>query len=674
MESGLHQVRQILEPFDIKLSTVFERDATSHVVAAKRNAPQVLEGLVSACYIVTEGYLDALVSACTATDPGKEAPLQADFDANWPDPMPFVPPTSKEPVPRPVEYLAPKNERRTVFANITFVFCSENQIENLCRAINFGSGKAILWEEYEEGVSNARDLAAFVRKNSSSKSTSARDSRVALLVQIQTTEPNLEWKSRFIQETDRILGQRSIAQNEFLDAILTCDTSSFQTRTDDTVMVDSTSQTGMTKSVRAEESASREVSLQMKKEESSPVKTLSTKRLKYGKAISRFKGFDDFNDDSFPTASSVSQDQRDVMTANANAGQEENEDGLNESLQHVDSMNRGKKRSLQQSAIDSLLPAAAAMKRRRIELGLDQQSASMSNESQPIVEAKPEKKRIFKRTLVPKEMTGDAEFEKATREAEKKAEEEERKQPLTSEEVEEIRHGIQIESMPFRTLQKPVQEVRDSRWDPRWNGRRNYKKFKKRGEGAQPLRGPRVTVRLQEARKHETALGATRWANASNGARNTVTGSTAREEYDSDGNDDSQFRRSDQRTSIYTSNHSFRVDNMSESEFSDLDTADISVDLEVLPARLRRKGDDDSHSQAGVQPSIQSTTTRRPIAPAPSGIKRPAAGKTSTARSPPAKKAASSANVSRTSKFGGEDVDTEGSEDELRFRGRRKRG
>lgn len=247
IDSGVLQVRQKLESADIKISTEFEGGYTTHVVATKRNAPPVLEGLVAGCFIVTDEYIDALVQACTPKLDSEKAPLEIDFDLNWPDPMLHVPPISKEPIARSSDYLAPKTERANLFSNFTFIFCSRTQMESLGKPINRGGGKAILYEEYEEGASSPQDFATFIRKiagqQGSSDLTSAISAGSVIVVRIQVMEPNSEWKTNFIQGTDLILGKRSVAQNEFLDVILTCDTSSLQSGLEE-VQIPSSAPTG----------------------------------------------------------------------------------------------------------------------------------------------------------------------------------------------------------------------------------------------------------------------------------------------------------------------------------------------------------------------------------------------------------------------------------------------
>src|ERR1700753_2334745 len=208
MDSGLLHVRQKLEPTDIKISTGFEGEYTTHVVSTKRNASAVLDGLIAGSFIVTDEYINSLAQACTQDVAFNKAPLEIDFDANWPDPMLYVPPPNKEPFPRPADYLAPKKERGTVFANFTFIFCSQTQIDNLGNPINRGDGKAILYEDYNEGVSTPQEFAAFVKQVAGQQGSfslrSSSSERSVVVVRIQVIEPNSEWKTNFIQETDLI--------------------------------------------------------------------------------------------------------------------------------------------------------------------------------------------------------------------------------------------------------------------------------------------------------------------------------------------------------------------------------------------------------------------------------------------------------------------------------------
>jgi nijmegen breakage syndrome protein 1 len=228
----LSSVRSRLEQLDIKFIHEYIYGQTTHVVAEKRNLPPVLRALVHANYAVTDKFMDAIVEAAKIPpkgDDGREtfAPLELNFDGVWPDAADaqFVPPPSKEPNPRPAEYFAPKEERGTVFYGYTFVFCQKQPYENLGPAINGGSGKALLYEASE--ATPARDVVAYVKNAAGNKELDdiedESEEKGVIVVRIATK--NSAWSTKFMNEVDEQLNQRSVQQNEFLDPIVMNDAS-----------------------------------------------------------------------------------------------------------------------------------------------------------------------------------------------------------------------------------------------------------------------------------------------------------------------------------------------------------------------------------------------------------------------------------------------------------------
>ena len=234
---ALKSNRSKLEPFDIKIITEFLLNSTTHVLAAKRNLPKVLQGILGAKYIVTESYVDALVQACASPGRAEDdetplpSPLEQDFDAAWPDPMRFVPEPSNEPVPRESNYLKPDLERTALFESFTFIFCDYQQQSSLEPALSLGGAKCPLCP-VEPGVTTASEAAKFIRElagKGNKESLSESNPKGVVVVRLQPkkddTEAITEWMTNFVQGVDRDLEQRSIEQREFLDAILTKDTS-----------------------------------------------------------------------------------------------------------------------------------------------------------------------------------------------------------------------------------------------------------------------------------------------------------------------------------------------------------------------------------------------------------------------------------------------------------------
>lgn len=206
-------------------------DSTTHVVASKRNTAKGLQALVNGRHIVTEAYIDAIADA--AASPGTEedgetpkpAPLEEDFERAWPDPIQYLPDPAKEPNPRPPEYFKPNIQRVSIFEGFTFIFGDPSQHRLLADPISNGGAKCLLYE-VDMGLTPVSNFVEYV-KNSDSKN--GRElfqpgiGRGPVVVRFRSKGDTANWAIEFLKEVDRELGQRSIEQNEFLDAILTND-------------------------------------------------------------------------------------------------------------------------------------------------------------------------------------------------------------------------------------------------------------------------------------------------------------------------------------------------------------------------------------------------------------------------------------------------------------------
>ena len=170
----------------------------------------------------------------------------------------------------------------------------------------------------------------------------------------------------------------------------------------------------------------------------------------------------------------------------------------------------------EEEIIDKLLPAAAAMKRRRIEEAKgNQQNGVTSERSFDTAQKKIESQKARQ----PRKELNVKEAVRGRREAEEEAarkDEEILRDTLEGMTVEEMKNLAVIEEMelPKRSEQaqrrKLIGEV-NSRWDERWNGRKNFKKFRRRGEGTQVRRGPTVIVPLEEVKKKDYGIGEEYW-------------------------------------------------------------------------------------------------------------------------------------------------------------------
>ena len=239
---AINNQRQKLEGSEVKLISESLVNGSTHVLAGKRNLPKVLQGIIAAKYIVTDAYVDAIAQATRTSGFGDdgETPLpsllEQDFDANWPDAMKFVPPPSNEPVPREGKYLKPDADRLSLLEGFTFVFTDDQQQATLEPALSLASAKCP-YIPVEPGKTSASEIANKIRElagKASNGSFNDDSPKGVVIVRAAARKDwdaaTSQWLTTFTEGLQRELDQRSMEQREFLDAILTKDTSGFKRR------------------------------------------------------------------------------------------------------------------------------------------------------------------------------------------------------------------------------------------------------------------------------------------------------------------------------------------------------------------------------------------------------------------------------------------------------------
>lgn len=234
-QDPLASVRARLEPLDIKTLIPFVAGQSTHTVADKRNTPKGLQALVNAKHIVTDGFIDAIVRAASpgsldGVDPDAPSPslLEIDFDGAWPQELDYLPPIGREPVPRGRDFYVPSEVRREIFSDYKFIFCDEAQFDTLQPCITDGGGKAHYFQ-LDMGKTTPEDIAIYAKEAAGEKgSNEFEDGSIGkgvVVVRFRGTRGFEDWAMNLSRTVELRLGQRSIEQNEFLDAILTNDAS-----------------------------------------------------------------------------------------------------------------------------------------------------------------------------------------------------------------------------------------------------------------------------------------------------------------------------------------------------------------------------------------------------------------------------------------------------------------
>jgi nijmegen breakage syndrome protein 1 len=160
--------------------------------------------------------------------------------------------------------------------------------------------------------------------------------------------------------------------------------------------------------------------------------------------------------------------------------------------------------------MEIMAPTTAALKRRRLERG-----EPTPPPPAPIVEAKPAPAKPAKPAKKAKKEIDILEIARQRREEEEKAKAEREKiqEQLESMDIHE-RPEIEIAEMEVKRSVPPSRPAaradESERWDDKWNGRKNFKKFRRRGGATGPVQ-EKIIVPLEEVKKKDFGIGDDYW-------------------------------------------------------------------------------------------------------------------------------------------------------------------
>lgn len=545
--------REKLDQTDIKLIADYVANETTHCIAKKRNIPGALQALIQARWLVTDEFVDALAVAVERRHADGTSLLEEDFDVNWPKEDEFIVPAGKEPQPRPNEYLKPNPERAEVFQNYVFIFLSQVQHETLLPVITTGGGKALLWE-VELGQSKVEDVVQYVKevagkKNSNQFRLSQETGRGGIVV-VRLNERDEGWRE-FMRAIDLALDQRGVEQNQFLDVILTMDTSGLRKQLEEAPESSNVNATGGAPASRPQtqpRDQQRAVTIhdspppaepepprtQPPAEEQPPEQppeqqpeqpsTAARRRNRRIITQSRFKGFDDFDPSQFSKPASQSPEPLFNMPEASQAPREQDMD-VDEPSQPARTQQNSRKRPApvqeeeeenEEAMYASILTGHAAMKRQKTAAA---QNGAASAAKAPTAAATENTGKTKKKE---KEMDVMAEV-KARREREEEKHRQDKKalqESMKDVRIEDLKNLAQVEEMELPARERLARRGNDEggsgdRWDPTWNGRKNFKKFRPQGQRSDGPRLQRVIVTLEEVLRKGHGIGDEYWLNSS---------------------------------------------------------------------------------------------------------------------------------------------------------------
>ncbi|KAL4805320.1 hypothetical protein BDV18DRAFT_140692 [Aspergillus unguis] len=500
-KNTLARFRSRLEEFDIKTIEDYLVNVTTHVVQTKRNTAKGLQALVNGIYIVDYSFIDALVYAATPSDLEEESlsPLEADFDGAWPDAMKHLPPPGKEVTDVSDEAFSPNPDRVNVFDGYTFVFGDKSQYNILGEPITNGHGKALFYE-VKPGSTTAEDIVQFMKNAAGQKGVGSE--RIAdggvVLVRFHSKSSDKAWAIQLEDDVALMTDLRVIVQNEFLNAILESDAKILCRPLRKELDMEPASEHPTSEPAfvpHSSEDAQVVTNSQPLEDVSQPPKKTKSRVRKY---VPKMKTFDDGFDINFVPVYTpdVGVSQEDVPSMDIDSPSEPQTQQIS---QQVDSFQ-------EEDVVSSLLPGASAMKRRRTETS----QRTVHDPSPPNKEEIPKPKRQKLDVLEAARQHREAEEDAARQQ--RQQEDELLQTSLRDVDVEKLKGLAIVEEMEIPTK---APDDSNARWDERWNGRKNFKKFRRKGDPSKRRRIQAVMIPLEEVARKDFGIGDHYWVSTS---------------------------------------------------------------------------------------------------------------------------------------------------------------
>ncbi|KAG5927626.1 hypothetical protein E4U42_001993 [Claviceps africana] len=512
----LAKLRERFEQIDVKLLTDYDIQHTTHVVSRKRNTAKGLQALINGKFVVTDTFLDAITQAAEVGGDSEPSALERDFEQAWPDALQHLPPRGGEPVQHPDSVYAPEADRKDVFDGYTFIFYDNTQYSNLMAPITNGGGKAIM-QAIKPGETHINDFVRCVKEAAGEKGLGSFEDGsegkgIVLVRYLPAKGDHINWYADFITQVSLRLDHRPIEQNEFLEAILINDASILRRPLEVEPASGSQTVAGRTEASSAEH-VSREQADQPIEGLPPPTKARRARR----PVKRRFAGFDDDSDideiDEPRPASAVTQNPVAKPVPEAEecglfVSQEQDAPEAQREDDAYESLSRKRPAPMEDDLMDGMAPAAAMFKRQRLERG-DQFASPSPEPESPAAGGAPTRRPKEKMDVL-----AMAARHREEAEARARAEREDLANLPDNIDLAEIRRLHIVEEIEVRTgdgrARTRERDIKEGRWNPAWNGVKNFKKFRRRGEatGRQPTR---TIVALQQVKTKEYGIGDSYW-------------------------------------------------------------------------------------------------------------------------------------------------------------------
>jgi len=351
-------------------------------------------------------------------------------------------------------------------------------------------------------------------------------------------------RAEFIRSLDLALDQRSVEQSEFLDVILMTDASGMrkqlQEEDDDAEMANSREASRQAppetrqqtsapqnprmevdqppaQSERRQEPSPTEESAAPEAPEAQSPKPVAKKRARRVITQSRFTGFDDFDPSQFtrPASGSPEPQSQGISQVQNDAGMDHDKASQSASRKRPAPASQA---DIERDMYAEILPSHAAIKRQKIGSTVNGDESEKARFGDDSDSGSTGLKAIGKQKQT-KQMDVMAEVQnlrKKQEEEQRQKDEEKLRQALPEGiDISELKDLAIVEEMDLpvreRAARHRAEDGAGDRWDPAWNGRKNFKKFRRQGEGEGGPRLTRVMVALEEVPRKGHGIGEEYW-------------------------------------------------------------------------------------------------------------------------------------------------------------------
>jgi hypothetical protein len=363
------------------------------------------------------------------------------------------------------------------------------------------------------------------------------------IVLVRLDNKEKEWTTSFLTSVETALDQRSMEQNQFLNAILSVDASELrrplaretQSQSQAAPSLDRSSDQPSSRlrnrgrqptppvEAQAPEPTTEQEQPQTQRSSEQPETMEPTGRKKFRRMVtqSRFKGFGEVDPSQFTRPESDSPEP-------SQAAPDEQSMDIDEPSNREPSQQNSRKRpapandaygaEAEKEFMDNILPGAAAMKKRRLakENGNDGNSGNATPEPENTAAAA--KKVLAKKSKdVQIDIGAKLKKHKEDEDEARRRDEESLREALQDTDIADVR--AKVESFVLEAREPPPRRAQiepagpTDRWDPAWNGRKNFKRFKRKGQADDGPRLPRVIVSLEEVPRKGHGIGDEYWLN-----------------------------------------------------------------------------------------------------------------------------------------------------------------